>query len=77
MTPCRLGGRDRAQPAADHGPIPSVHELPAQGYSICFAVFPATSPPRSLPTTCRLMSMPAAIPAEQITRPLSTKRRSA
>src|SRR5262245_41315180 len=49
----------------------------SSGYSICRAVFSATSLPSSLLTTCRLMSIPAAIPAEQTTRPLSTKRRSA
>ena len=56
---------------------PNGHGCASQGYSICRAVFMATSWPSSRQTTCRLMSMPAAIPAEQTTRPLSTKRRSA
>src|SRR5262245_45002169 len=55
----------------------SRYSLLFHGYSIWRAVFAATSLPSSLPTTCRLMSIPAAIPAEQMTRPLSTKRRSA
>ena len=58
-------------------PNDDAHDSPLHGYSICRAVFTATSWPSSRLTTCRLMSMPAAIPAEQTTRPLSTKRRSA
>jgi hypothetical protein len=58
-------------------PNDDAHGSSLHGYSICRAVFTATSRPISRLTTCRLMSMPAAIPAEQITRPLSTKRRSA
>ena len=44
------------------------------GYSMCWAVFFALSSFKSLLTTCKLISIPAAMPAEQIMRPLSTKR---
>ena len=43
-----------------------------QGYSMCRAVAAATSGPSSLATTCSDMSMPAATPADVMTRPLST-----
>jgi hypothetical protein len=46
-------------------------------YSLCLAVVAATSRAGNLPTTCGLLSMPAAIPAEQTIQPLATKRRSA
>lgn len=65
----------KPRPGGDFGP--DVHGGGSQGYSICVAVFTAISWPTSLSTTCKLMSMPAAIPAEQTTLPLSTKRRSA
>jgi hypothetical protein len=63
-----FGGHEARRPPQNAG---------RHGYSICRAVFSATSLPTSLPTTCRLMSMPAAVPAEQTTRPLSKKRRPA
>ena len=48
--------------ATDLGPDQDVHVIAPQGYSICRAVLMATSWPSSLPTTCRLMSMPGSDP---------------
>lgn len=71
----RKAGVLGSNPRGGFREIPSRHRL--KGYSICRAVLPAISWPSNRPTMCRLMSIPAAIPAEQMTLPLSMKRRSA